>query len=45
MKPKNKRLLLALLAVAGLYVAQKTRLDQGLIDEVIEGVMEALAEE
>lgn len=45
MKPRYKKLLLALLAVAGLYIARETGLDQGLIDEVMEGVIEAVSGE
>jgi len=42
MKKRYKRLLIALLAVAGLYAARETGLDQGLIDEVLDGVVEAV---
>lgn len=42
MKKRYKRLLIALLAVAGLYIARETGLDQGLIDEVMNGIVEAL---
>ena len=42
MKKRYKRLLLALLAVAGLYLARETGLDQGLIDELMGGIVDAL---
>ena len=45
MKKRYKRLLIALLAVAGLYIARETGLDQGLIDEVMGGVVEAVSGE
>lgn len=45
MKPKYKRLLLALAAIAGLYAAKLTGLDQGLIDEVLDAAVEAVVEE
>lgn len=41
MPKRYRKLLIALLAVAGLYVARETGLDQGLIDAVIEGIVEA----
>lgn len=44
MKKRYKRLLIALLAVAGLYIARETGLDRGLVDEVMEGVVEAVSE-
>lgn len=39
---RYRKLLIALLAVAGLYVARETGLDQGLIDEVMDGIVEAV---
>ena len=42
---RYKKLLLALAAVAGLYLVKATGLDQGLIDEVLNAAVEALVEE
>ena len=42
MSKRYKRLLIALLAVAALVLAKETGLDQGLIDEVLDGVVEAV---
>ncbi len=44
-QPKGSRLLLALSAVASLYVCRATGIDGGLIDEVISATVEALREE
>jgi hypothetical protein len=42
---RYKKLLLALAAVASLYLVKATGLDQGLIDEVLNAAVEALVEE
>lgn len=42
---RYRRLLLALAAVASLYLVKVTGLDQGLIDEVFDAAVEALVEE
>lgn len=42
---RYRRLLLALAAVASLYLVKVTGLDQGLIDEVLDAAVEALVEE
>lgn len=42
---RYRRLLLALAAVASLYLVKATGLDQGLIDEVLDAAVEALVEE
>lgn len=45
MSPKYKKLLLALAAVASIYLVRATGLDAGLIDEVLEAAVEAAVEE
>lgn len=45
MPSRYKRLLIALAAVASLYLAKATGLDQGLIDEVLDALVEAVVEE
>ncbi len=42
---KSKRLLLALAAIATIYLVRATGLDQGLIDEVFQAAVEAVTEE
>ena len=39
---RYRKLLIAVLAVAGLFIARETGLDQGLIDAVLEGIVEAV---
>jgi hypothetical protein len=45
MSKRYKRLLLALAAVASLYLVKATGLDQGLIDEVLDALVEAAVDE
>lgn len=45
MSKRYKRLLLALAAVASIYLVRATGLDQGIIDEVLDAAVEALVEE
>ncbi len=42
---RYKRLLLALCAIASIYVVRATGLDRGLIDEVFEAAVEAFTDE
>lgn len=42
---RYKKLLLALAAVASLYLVRETGLDQGLVDEVLESLVEVVVEE
>lgn len=42
---RYRKLLIALLAVASLYIVRETGLDQGLIDSVMEGIVELLPSE
>ena len=42
MKPRYKRLLVALLAALAIYAARETGLDRGLVDAVMDGVIEAV---
>ena len=42
---RYKKLIVALAAVASLYIVRETGLDQGLIDAVMDGLVEALVEE
>lgn len=44
MDKKYKRLLLALAAIASLYLVKATGLDQGLIDELLDAAVEAVVE-
>ena len=39
---RYRKLLIALLAVASLYIARETGLDAGLIDAVMDGIVEAV---
>lgn len=45
MPKKYKRVLVAVLAIAAIIIARETGLDQGLIDEVMDGIVEAVVEE
>lgn len=45
MPKRYKRLLIALAAVASLYLVRATGLDRGLIDEVLNAAVEAFVEE
>jgi hypothetical protein len=42
---RYKKLIIALAAVASLYIVRETGLDAGLIDAVMDGLVEALVEE
>lgn len=42
---RYKKLIVALAAVATLYIVRETGLDQGLIDAVMDGLVEAIVEE
>lgn len=42
---RYKKLLLALAAVASIYLVKATGLDQGLIDQVLEAAVEAMTDE
>lgn len=42
---RYKKLLLALAAIASIYLVKATGLDQGLIDAALEAVVEAVVEE
>lgn len=42
---RYRRLLLAFAAIASLYLVQVTGLDQGLIDEVLDAIVETVTEE
>ena len=42
---KYKKLILAVSAIASLYLVKVTGLDQGLIDNVLEAAVEVLVEE
>lgn len=39
---RYRKLLIALLAVASLYIVRETGLDAGLIDAIMDGIVEAL---
>ena len=45
MPKRTKRLLMALAAVAAIYAARATGLDQGLVDEVFNSLAEVLVEQ
>ena len=40
---RYKKLLLALAAIASVYLVRATGLDQGLLDDAVEGLIEAIA--
>jgi len=42
---RYKKLIIALAAVASLYIVRETGLDAGLIDAVMEGLVESIVEE
>lgn len=42
---RYRKLLLALAAVASLYLVRATGLDQGLVDEVLEALVEVVVDE
>ena len=41
---RYKKLIIAVLAIASVYVVRETGLDQGLIDNLMEAVAEAIVE-
>jgi hypothetical protein len=41
---RYKKLIIALAAVASLYIVRETGLDAGLIDSVMDGLVEAIVE-
>lgn len=45
MPARYKRLLIALTAIGSIYLVKATGLDQGLIDEVLNALVEAVVEE
>lgn len=45
MSSRYKKLLIALVAIASLYLVKLTGLDQGLIDQLLEAVVEAVVDE
>jgi len=42
---RYKKLIIALAAVASLYIVRETGLDAGLIDAVMDGLVEAIVDE
>jgi len=42
---RYKKLIIALAAIASIYLVQATGLDAGLIDAALEGLVEAIVEE